>query len=341
MIGDVLTSSIMFEALKKKYPDSELHYVINSHTYPVVERNPFIDKFIFVTPEIENSLLKFYSFLKSIKKEKYDTVIDVYGCLSSNLITYFSKSKIRISYHKKNTSFLYTNSIKRLIHPEKNNCLAIENRMRLLLPLKIAFKNIAPKIYLQQHELDSAKIVLESFNISLSKPLFMISVLGSKPSKTYPPKYMAQLIDEIILEKPNAQILFNYIPNQKVEAREIYNLCTSKTRENLFFDVYAKSLRESLGIISHCNAIIGNEGGAINIGKALNIPSFCIFSPHIGKQNWFCKKENSIDVAVHISDFLNFTKIDKAKSKKQYNAYYLKMKPEYIIPELQKFLKKL
>ena len=64
MIGDVLTTSLLFELLRDKYPNAELHYLINSHTFPVVENNPFINKFVFCTPEIESSKLKFLSFLK-------------------------------------------------------------------------------------------------------------------------------------------------------------------------------------------------------------------------------------------------------------------------------------
>ena len=41
MIGDVLTSSILFEVLEK-FPNSL--FLINSHTIPVVKNNPFIDK---------------------------------------------------------------------------------------------------------------------------------------------------------------------------------------------------------------------------------------------------------------------------------------------------------
>ncbi len=37
MIGDVLTSSILFEALRLKYPNAQLDYLINEHTFPVVQ----------------------------------------------------------------------------------------------------------------------------------------------------------------------------------------------------------------------------------------------------------------------------------------------------------------
>ena len=73
MIGDVLTSSILFEVLRKEFPNSELHFLINSHTIPVVTNNPFIDKIIAFTPEIEKSRFLFQRLRKQIFKTKNST----------------------------------------------------------------------------------------------------------------------------------------------------------------------------------------------------------------------------------------------------------------------------
>lgn len=337
MIGDVLTTSILFEALKQKYPTSELHYLINSHTYPVVENNPYINKFIFFTPEIEKSKLKFFSFLHGLKTENYDAVVDVYGKLSSHLISLFARSKLKIGYHKTLSSFIFNASIKRKKTPEHHSSLAIENRMLLLEPLDIAFKTIKPTIYLKASEKDRAKIYLVSQHINLKKPLFMISVLGSSLAKTYPFDYMAKLLDALVEAKPEAQILFNYIPKQEDDARAIFNFCLPKTQDNIYFNVYGKSLREFLAITSHCTSLIGNEGGANNMAKALNIKTFTIFSPYLNKQNWFGETENKHHVAIHLSDY-SYTENDKALAKKDPEAFYLKLKPEFIIPQLQAFL---
>jgi heptosyltransferase-2 len=341
MIGDVLTTSILFEALKAKYPKAELHYVINSHTFPVVENNPFIDKFIFITPEIEDSKLKFYNFLKALKKEEYDAVVDVYGKLSSTFIALFSKAKTKIAYHKKHTAFVFSVTIKRLKRPENNSSLAIENRMRLIEPLGVSFKNFSPNIYLKDQEILIAKLYLEDSKINLDKPLFMISVLGSNPIKTYPARYMSKLLDHIVETNTNAQLLFNYIPKQKEEAKTVFDSCLPKTQKHIFFDVFGKSLREFLAITSHCNALIGNEGGANNMAKALNIATFTIFSPYLNKQNWFGENENTKHVAVHLSDFVSYNNTDLKKAKKQPKPYYLKFKPEFIIPKLKPFINQL
>lgn len=338
MIGDVLTSSILFEALREKYPDAQLDYVINSHTFPVLENNPFIDNFIFITPQIEKSKIAFYNFLKTVKKEKYDITIDVYGKLSSMLISKFSTSKTKIAYYKKHTAFLYTHTIKRIKKPKHNASLAIENRLKLLEPIQISFKNISPKIYLKDIELESAKKYLENSKIQTNKPLFMISVLGSSAIKTYPAKYMAALLDSMVEINNEAQILFNYIPKQEKDAKEIYNNCQAETQKHIYFEVFGKSLREFLAITKQCDALIGNEGGANNMAKALNIPTFTIFSPYLNKANWFGENETKNNVAIHLSDHVTYN-IEAAKQNPE--TYYLKLKPKFIKPQLKTFLSNL
>ena len=338
MIGDVLTTSILFQALREEYPTAKLHYLINTHTYPVVQNNPNIDEFVFFTPEIEKSKLKFWSLIKKVKKEQYDIVIDVYGKLSSLLITYISKAKLRIGFYKPYSLLFYTHALIRKSQSEYNASLAIENRMLLLQPLNVSYEDYRPTIYLKPSERDQAKTYLKNQNINFNKPLFMISVLGSSLAKTYPFEYMAKFLDTIVSNKPNAQILFNYLPKQKKHAKAIFEFCKQKTQSHIFFEVYGNNLREFLAITSHCTALIGNEGGAINMAKALNIRTFTIFSPYLNKQNWFGKIENKYHVAVHLSDYVAYSENDEIIAKKNPEEYYLKLKPEFILPKLESFI---
>ena len=100
MIGDVLTSTILCENIKANIKESKVYYLINTQTKAVVENNPYIDEIVLFTPKYRKSKLAFYKFLKEIRKEKFDVVIDVYGKLESNLICLFSKAPIKISYKK-------------------------------------------------------------------------------------------------------------------------------------------------------------------------------------------------------------------------------------------------
>ncbi|MBJ7879343.1 glycosyltransferase family 9 protein [Gelidibacter salicanalis] len=338
MIGDVLASSILFEALKAKYPDAVLHYVINSHTFPVVEHNPYIDKLVFFTPEMKHNKGPLWHFIKSIRKEQYDVVVDVYSKPLSILMTLFSGAKTRISKYKYYTYFIYNHPIIYANKARTNASLAIENRLKLLEPLGIEGTIIKPKIYLTQEEIEVSNAFLKQYHLNLSKPLFMISVLGSDPNKTYPFPYMAEVIDTIVAQT-QGQVLFNYIPKQINEAKAIYDLCKKETQNQIYFDVYGENLRMFLAITKHCTALIGNEGGAVNMAKALDIPTFTIFSPGLSKENWNMFEDGKNHVSVHLQDYINYSKNTLDDAKKNPQPYYLKFKPEYIIPTLTVFLK--
>ncbi|MEH6536577.1 MAG: glycosyltransferase family 9 protein [Psychroserpens sp.] len=340
MIGDVLTTSILFEALKAEHPDAELHYVINSHTFPVVENNPFIDKFLFVTPEMEESKSKFLAFLNAIKKENYDAVVDVYSKFSSNLMTKFSGAKIKISKKKWYTSHYYTHTFKEAKIPNTNAGLAVENRLQLLQPLCDDIpQKLQPKVYLTPEEIENSKQFLIDSNIDLSKPLFMISVLGSGENKTYPLPHMADLIDTIV-EETNGQILFNYIPKQVHLAKTVYNFCKAETKKHTYFEVFGKSLRDFLSITHHCTALIGNEGGAVNMAKALRIPTFTIFSPWILKEAWNMFDNGTTHVSIHLKDVKPELYEGKSLKEMKNEAFslYETFPPKLIIPKLKAYL---
>lgn len=341
MIGDVLTSSILFEALRHKYPQGQLHYLINEHTYPVVENNPFIDQFVFFTKIEENSKKALFRFAKNIQSQRYDIVIDVYSKLSSNIIAAFSRSKIKISQHKSFSSHIYTHTFRNKKIPQSNAGLAIENRLQLLTPISNTLSKtlIKPKIYLTKTEIETSKQFLIKSGIYLEKPLYMISVLGSNSSKTYPLSYMAKLIDAIVI-KTGGQILFNYIPKQQAIAETVYNFCTTKTKQQIYFDVFGKDLREFLAITKHCTALIGNEGGAVNMAKALNIPTFTIFSPWIKKEAWSIFENETTNESIHLKDVKPELFKDRSlkEIKKNNLKLYEKFKPDFVIPKLNGYL---
>jgi heptosyltransferase-2 len=335
MIGDVLITSVVFEALRAKFPSAELHYIINKNTMPVVANNPNIDKFIVLEPKDEKKLSGLIKQIKLIRNERYTIIIDSYAKLKTGLLCRFSGAKTTISFHKTYTDFLYTKTIIRTKHSKTIATKAIEHRLQLLEPLDIPFHIIKPKIYLSDIELANAKMTLAQNGILTEHPIVMISALGSSESKTYPFDYMAKVLDEVGKIK-NIQILFNYIPNQELQAKALYALCNAETQQKIVIDFYAQSLRDFMAITSYCKALIGNEGGATNMAKALGVPTFTLFSPFILKNDWNIFEDGISNVSVHISDFDTTTIPKKAND---YSGFYKKFKPEMFKNLLTSFLK--
>ncbi len=314
-IGDVLTSTVIFEAIKQKYPNSELHYLIYENALAVVENNPFIDKIIVLNENIRKSKRKFLTFLFSIRKEKYNIVIDAYGKPNSVLIGWFSGAKIKVTFDKIYSRIFYSHSIIRNTESFSKATKAIEHRMLLLKPLEIEFSEISPKIFLTDLEIETAKKTLTDFGVDFSKKIVMISALGSNEMKTYPFEMMAEALDAICFNR-EIQLLFNYLPFQKQDALKIFSMCNVDTQKKIIIDFYEDDLRKFLAITSKCDALIGNEGGATNMSKALSVPTFTIFSPVVPKLDWNMFENDDTIISVHISDYKN------QENESQMELYY-------------------
>ncbi|RYG37020.1 MAG: lipopolysaccharide heptosyltransferase family protein, partial [Chitinophagaceae bacterium] len=199
-IGDVLISSILCNILKSRFPNASIDFMCYPNCVAVLENNPNISQIITLSNETRKSYVKLFSFIRMIRKRRYDTVIDVYAKLETNLITGFSGAKNRISYKKGFTDIFYTYPVERFPKWTKSKLgAAIENRLRLLKPLvSDEITNYRPKVFLTDAEIAQASTLLASHGVDLNLPLAMIGILGSEWYKTYPLEEMAKVLDHTV-----------------------------------------------------------------------------------------------------------------------------------------------
>jgi ADP-heptose:LPS heptosyltransferase len=340
MIGDVLVSSLLCDNLRKAYPKAQIDYMVYESTIAVLQGNTNFDNLILFKEKHQKSKWEYFKLLKSIRAEKYDVVIDAYSKLESWLVVLFSGAKQKISYWKKGRTFLYTDTVKRQKTTNTNLGLIIEQRLALLDPLNLAIElETFPRIYVTKEEHHFATALFESHGLAPFKKTIMVSIIGSSADKTYPLEYMSRLVD-FIAGKGDVNILFNYFPKQIQDAKTIYEGCKESTKQQIYFSVLGKNIREFIAIMSQCDMIIGNDGGAINMAKALEKPSFILFSPWIDKKGWATFEDGINNVSLHLKEFKpNLFENKTAKEiKKETVSFYKEFTPELIFPALHTFL---
>jgi heptosyltransferase-2 len=343
MIGDVLLSTLICKNLKIWNPDVTVDFVANQHTLAVLQNNPYIDSIIVFKETFKKDKWGLIKFLWNCRKEKYDYVIDAYGKLESLLITIFTPAKIKIGYLKSYTGWVYNKPVKRINSPNRKLQLSIQNRLQLLTPLMGNSASITDfEIHLTHKE---KKEVAKKFDLILegNKRPIMIAAMGSGKNKTYPIKYLAPLID-LAFETTNSPMILNYVPNQKTEIDQLIKMLKPKTKKAILNDLTPSSLRDYIVTVSRCQAVIGNEGGAINIAKGLSKPTFAIFSPIIDPSGWHTEVKNKT-MAVHLVDFfpenIYFKKGIKIKKNEHIKALDLKLDPKLFKQKWVGFLQKL
>ncbi|KAB1154759.1 glycosyltransferase family 9 protein [Flavobacterium luteum] len=339
-IGDVLISSVIANNFKAKYPESEIHFMAYDFTHGVIQNNPNIDKIISIKEKELKKIPVLFQLIRQIRKEKYDIIFDPYSKTQSRLICKFSGATQTIGHksRKKLGNFgYYTHPIS--ISKEKTKICgkAIEDRIHLLSQSG-DFEPIdyEPKIFLSDAEKSENWLGKYQY-----KKVIVLGVLGSTPQKSMPYKYVAEIIDWIA-EKYDVYLLFNYAPHQKEEAQKIHDLC--KNKSNIILDIYAPTIRDFIKLMNQCSLLVANEGGTVHIAKALNKPTFTIFSPYVNKEHWASFEDGKTHHSVHLLEmkpdlFESFTFEDRKKIEKNPDVLYHQLTPELIIPELEIFLK--
>jgi ADP-heptose:LPS heptosyltransferase len=78
-IGDIVLTTPVIRAIKQQIKDAEVHFAVKRSFYPVVQANPFIDKFHI----LEGDLKK---LIEELKNEEFDFIVDLHQSLRSKYI---------------------------------------------------------------------------------------------------------------------------------------------------------------------------------------------------------------------------------------------------------------
>ncbi len=338
-IGDVLVASVIAKNLKKFSPDTEIHFFCYNKAVRILENNPYVDKIISFDDTELKKIPVLWKYAKNIRREKYDILIDPYAKLQSRLITLLSHARQRISFDKPFFKHFYTD-----VYPEEENpkfihCTSIEDRCLLLSPFFKDFSQVdfQTEIFLTEKEMENARKLMADSGVTFSKPVIIVGVLGSSLDKSWPLSYMSELIN-VLLERYEVDILFNYVPNQQKEVDIILKEVIQK--DKIFTHILGADVREFAAILKNSDALIANEGGAVNIAKALLKPTYSIFSPHKFRKDWGCYENLLIHRSFHLSDI--FPEIYQHHSVKEIlkkpEPFYALMYPEKVIPQIEKFM---
>lgn len=135
-IGDTIILIPTFRAIKKKFPNAELTLLCTPVNYEIAKKIPYLDKIINCNVHsFLSNPLKFFGFIKELRKDKYDVVIDgsQWERIAS-MMTLLAKSEYSIGFF---TEGQYKHFVYDRVIPHLRDKHELENFLDLLRPLGI------------------------------------------------------------------------------------------------------------------------------------------------------------------------------------------------------------
>ena len=95
--------------------------------------------------------------------------------------------------------------------------------------------------------------------------------------------------------------------------------------------------------MNKCSILVANEGGTVHIAKALDKPTFTIYSPYILKEHWASFEDGIKHTSVHLLEekpdlYTAVSKEERRNIEDNPTILYKQLTTELIIPKLKSFL---
>lgn len=299
-MGDIIHAMVALQYIKRKYPNLQIDWFVESAFAGVLENNPDINQIIKLDlksiKKDKKEIINQIKLIKKYEKNSYDLVIDAQGLIKSAIVSFFL-GKNRVGFSKNSTreklaSFFYTKKVD--IAYDKN---AIERNVKVLsqaLNFEIAKDDILNKkpflFYKNENE-----VIYEYLSKDKKNVLFVIG--ASWPSKMYSKEKFAKIINNL---DENCLITWGNEAEKDI-ANFIANISKAKVLPKL-------DLNSLKAIMSKVDLVIGNDTGPTHMAWALNISSITLFGNTPGYRNTYITNINKI---IESKSIVNPFKLDR------------------------------
>lgn len=272
--GDIVLTTPLFKALKKRFPESRLSVVTTPQGCELLRDLKEVDSLVSYDKKGKDSgELRFFGLIRRLRKESFDLCISPHRSFRTALIVYGSGAGERIGFSDASLSAVYTRKVFR-----DTDLHEVERVLSLLDPLGIESGRLDKMPYLEisSETWGRTKKIFDEACISTNDMVIGIAPGSVWGTKRWTPEGYASLIDRLI-ERYDARVILLGSPSERDAGDKIISLTGQRP-----VDLIGKTtLRELTAVIDRCSLLIGNDSAPGHIASARMVPVVSIFGPTV------------------------------------------------------------
>jgi len=278
-IGSLVMASPFFEQLRNHFPHSEIVLVVGRSSYPAVEHNPSINRFIIADDDALDQggwlrqVVEYFRLIFNLRKEEFDLSFVLQHAWPFRLLSYLVGIPVRVGFGYGREGFLLTHTtFTDWSLNESESYLDLLRRMNIPAVLKKTY------YYLNNEEKYFKGLFLERYSISSSEEVVAIAPGGGEIARCtmfnerWPVQNYIELVQRLINERSCRVILVGG-PNDRKITGSIIQSCPS------CLDATDLSFSEMASILQGCNQFIGNDYARNSIAVAMGVSCIRILGP--------------------------------------------------------------
>lgn len=283
-IGDVLLTTPVVRALRRKFTEAQIDFLVEKPGAEILAGNPYINNLLVYDKKDQ------LRWISTIRSAKYDVVLDFLGNPRTAWIVGLSGAKHRLGFKRPGRDFVYSVKIK----PDPVPKYVPAHKLDLLKPLGIENGSTNLDLIVNTQAKERIQSFLAKEKITDRDMLVGISPTSRRQARRWLKQGFAEIAD-CLMQKYNAKVIFLWGPGEETYIDDVINLMKKRPLKSP-----ALTIAESVALTSELKLFIGNDNGPMHIAQGLKIPSVVLFGP-TQSANWNEPGPNNIAVKADVT----------------------------------------
>lgn len=267
-MGDILLATpgvrALYHRLMELHGVAEIDFVVAKGMAPAVEGISYVRRVIEFDkhPDGDGRIKKLVPFLRGIRQQNYDLVLNFQPALKTFSITWASGAR-RVITFKKDRSKQADGHVRHAIDDYNKELVALgiqsvpDWRMDFTVPPD-AHARVAS--------------VLAQAGIGANEPVLVVNPAGTRPINRWPSHRFAAFLNRMAEEMPRVRLVLTGGPRDQEIADEILR----ETTANVLNVANKLSVKELGALLARANVVLTGDTGPLHIASALGRPIVCL-----------------------------------------------------------------
>jgi ADP-heptose:LPS heptosyltransferase len=293
-MGDTVLLAASLEELRRNFPHTEIHAVVNAAWAPLLENHPAIDRLIPCEWKNEKTArTRAVARLSlQLRKESYDVCLNFHASPSSSALAFGTGAKMRAIHRHGSQQGSRFGTVP--VPGQGSHKAVLDRDLDTLraIGLHVA-PGILPKLHLTATEKELGRQALARIAPGAVGPMLGLGLGASRPSKSWPiDRYAVLAVDWAKSRGPEAGCIA-FVSEAETELKNHFLKKVSdelESRPELSTDdrialrkrigaAHQLSVRGLAQALSACHAFVANDAGPRHIAAAVGTPTATFFGP--------------------------------------------------------------
>ena len=284
-IGDVIHTLPALNAIRKKYPDAHITWLVEEAAYGVIKGHKALDRIIvskrktwlkglagrFCLKNIREAC----SFIKQLRDTRYDLILDFQALLKSGVLIGLTRGGRKIGFDKgmehQEHSYIFLNERIPSVDMEVH---ALTRGMMLLEAIGISSSEVEYNIYISGKDRNAADDLLMHCGIKAPKLLVAINPMAKWETKLWDNLKFANLADRLV-EQAKADVIFT---GSREDSKGIEDIISNM--KNRAANLAGKTdLKTLAALYEKTSIVVSTDTGPMHLAAAIGTPVVALFGP--------------------------------------------------------------